>query len=349
VVDAFFAIQDEILTIKEQYTENNQSAFDIPELKDKLQQYNREALRKKSEDLIKISELRYRRLFEAAREGILILDAETGQIVDVNPFLIELLGYSREEFLGKKLWEIGPFKDVLASKESFTELQKKKYIRYEDLPLQKNDGKLINVEFISTVYEVDNKKVIQCDIRDITERKILEEALAQLAYHDSLTGLPNRVLFNDLYKMALARAKRDNKKIGVMVLDIDYFKTVNDTLGHAAGDDVLKDFSSILLSTLRQTDTVMRSGGDEFVIMMTDVIEPESIINVAQRVIEATRKPIMFHNQEVKITASVGISSYPEDGEEIETLLKHADIAMYHTKANGRDNYARYIPEWVTQ
>jgi putative two-component system response regulator len=344
VVDAFFAIQDEILTIKKQYSDDNQQAFDIPELKALLQQYNREELHKKTKDLIKASELRYRRLFEAAREGILILDAETGQIVDVNPFLIEMLGYSKEEFLGKKLWEIGLFKDIVASKQSFAELQSKKYVRYEDLPLERNDGKLINVEFISIVYDVDNKKVIQCNIRDITERKILENALAQLAYHDPLTGLPNRVLFNDRYSMALARAKRYHKKISLMVLDIDYFKNVNDTLGHAAGDEVLKDFSDKLLSILRKVDTVMRSGGDEFVIMITDVVEPEHIVNVAQKVLETTKKPFMFHDHEVRITASIGISSYPEDGEDIEMLLKCADIAMYHIKETGRDNYTRYVP-----
>ena len=519
VVDAFFAIQDEILTIQKQYGEDNQQAFDIPELKALLQQYNQEELRKKTKDLVKASELRYRRLFETAREGVLILDAQTGQIVDVNPFLIEMLGYSKEEFLGKKLWEIGLFKDVVASKQSFAELQSKKYIRYEDLPLQRNDGKPINVEFISIVYDVDNKEVIQCNIRDITDRKIVEEALAQaaekdsavsilssklftsisiadisemilesaerftrstygfvgyidpetgyiispamtrgiwkstqikdetniikrfeglwgwvlnnrqplltntpagdprfaettpgripihnflsapaligtelvgqvvlansnrdynqqdlgfierlatlyaiaiqhqrteekirnLAYHDPLTGLPNRVLFNDRYTMALARAKRYNKKIGLMVLDIDHFKNINDTLGHAAGDEVLKDFSGILLSILRQTDTVMRSGGDEFVIMMTDVVELENVDNVAQKVLEATRKPFMFHDHEVRITASIGISGYPEDGEDIEMLLKCADRAMYHIKETGRDDFTRYVPGMETK
>ncbi len=309
-----------------------------------LKEKESEVERKQSEDSTNASELRYRRLFEAAREGILILDAETGQIVDVNPFLIEMLGYSKEELLGKKLWEIGAFKDILASKESFAELQSKKYIRYEDLPLEKNDGKLINVEFISTVYYVDNKKVIQCNIRDITDRKKLEEALRQLAYHDPLTGLPNRVLFTDRYTMALAGARRYQKKIGLMVLDIDHFKNVNDTLGHAAGDDVLKVFSGILLDTLRQTDTVMRSGGDEFVIMITDLVQPELLAAVAQRVLEATRKPLMFHDHEVKITASIGISYYPENGEDIEMLLKCADIAMYHIKETERDNYAYYIP-----
>ncbi len=117
------------------------------------------------------SETRYRRLFETAQDGILILDAETGQISDVNPFLIEMLGYSYEDFLGKKLWEIGPFKNIEASKITFSELQSKGYVRFEDLPLETKDGRLIAVEFVSNVYLVNRHKVIQCNIRDITERK----------------------------------------------------------------------------------------------------------------------------------------------------------------------------------
>jgi diguanylate cyclase (GGDEF)-like protein len=134
-----------------------------------------------------------------------------------------------------------------------------------------------------------------------------------------------------------------------MVLDIDHFKNINDTLGHGAGDEVLKNFSGKLLRILRKTDTVMRSGGDEFVIMITDVVEPENISTVAQKVLEATRKPFMFHGHEVRITASIGISNYPEDGENVEMLLKCADIAMYHIKKTGRDNYTRYVPGMETQ
>ena len=128
-------------------------------------------LHKEVEAVSHASETRYRRLFEAAQDGILILDAETGQIVDVNPFLITMLGYSHEQFLGKKIWEIGLFKDIVANKDNFEELQRKESIRYENLPLQTADGRNIAVEFVSNVYIVDNKKVIQCNIRDITDRK----------------------------------------------------------------------------------------------------------------------------------------------------------------------------------
>jgi len=132
---------------------------------------------KQTEEALKSSEKRYRRLFEAAQDGILILDAETGQISDVNPFLVEMLGYSHEDFMGKTLWEIGAFKDIEASKAAFLELQSKGYVRYNDLPLETKDGRPMAVEFVSNVYLVNHHKVIQCNIRDITERKLIAEAL----------------------------------------------------------------------------------------------------------------------------------------------------------------------------
>ena len=128
---------------------------------------------------LQVSEIRYRRLFETAQDGILILDADTGQIADVNPFLINMLGYSHAELLGKQLWEIGPFKDITAARAAFSELQSKNYIRYEDLPLEARDGRRLNVEFVSNVYQVEQQRVIQCNIRDITVRQRAEAALSQ--------------------------------------------------------------------------------------------------------------------------------------------------------------------------
>ena len=139
--------------------------------------------RRQMEIALQESESRYRRLFEAAKDGILILDADTGNITDVNPFLINILGYSFEEFFGKKLWEIGLFKDIVASKDAFLDLQTRGYVRYEDLPLKTKDGRSIDFEFVSNVSLVDNKKVIQCNIRDITERKRIEEELKKYREH----------------------------------------------------------------------------------------------------------------------------------------------------------------------
>lgn len=137
----------------------------------------KETGRRQGDEALKISEIRYRRLFETAQDGILLLDADTGQILDVNPFLLKMLEYSHKDFLGKKLWEIGPFKDIAASRLSFSELQTNGYVRYEHLPLETKDGRLIDVEFVSNVYLVDKEKIIQCNIRDISLRKQAEEKL----------------------------------------------------------------------------------------------------------------------------------------------------------------------------
>ncbi|MDD5675588.1 MAG: response regulator, partial [Chitinivibrionales bacterium] len=160
---------------------------------------NEIAEHKRSENALSVSEVRYRRLFESAKDGILILDVGTGMVVDVNPFLIEILGYSHEQFIGKEIWQLGFFKDIFANQEKFLELQQKEYIRYDDLPLETIDGRRINVEFVSNVYLADNKKVVQCNIRENTERKKAEELVkSQLAelqrWHNATLGRETRVL-----------------------------------------------------------------------------------------------------------------------------------------------------------
>jgi diguanylate cyclase (GGDEF)-like protein/PAS domain S-box-containing protein len=300
--------------------------------------------RKRMEQEKASSELRYRRLFETAQDGILILNAETGRITDVNPFLIDMLGYPEDELLGKRLWEIGAFIDAKKSQEAYRKLQNNNYIRYEDLPLETKNGKRMEVEFVSNVYLVDNERVIQCNIRDISARKRLERNLAFEAYHDALTGLPNRTLLTDHYALAVAGARRHHKKLGIMMLDIDHFKSINDALGHPYGDQLLKEFGKRLSGVARKTDTASRLGGDEFMLLLTEAADTESIAIVAQRILEQVRKPFILNNDEISITASVGISIYPDDGEDLDSLMKYADTAMYQAKQNGGNNYLRYKP-----
>ena len=300
--------------------------------------------RRRTEQEKAASELRYRRLFESAQDGILILDAGTGQIVDVNPFLIDMLGYSKDEFLGKRLWDIGAFVDARKSRRAYEALQKNDYIRYEDLPLETKTGQRMEVEFVSNAYLVDGERVIQCNIRDISERKQLERNLAFTATHDSLTGLPNRTLFNDHFTLALAGARRYGKKLAIMVLDIDHFKDINDTLGHQYGDQLLREFGNRLSGAVRKADTVARIGGDEFALLVTEMAGTENTAGIARKVLENAAKPFMLTDHEVTITASIGISSCPDDGEDIETLIKYADTAMYQAKNNGRNHYLRYEP-----
>jgi diguanylate cyclase (GGDEF)-like protein len=176
------------------------------------------------------------------------------------------------------------------------------------------------------------------------ERKKAEDIINTLAYHDSLTGLPSRTLFNDRFAMAMADSKRNDKKTAVIILDLDHFKNVNDNFGHDVGDDLLKEVSGRLTSILRQTDTVCRIGGDEFALLISDASAREMIEEVAQRILAAIGKPFSLHGVKAWISASLGIAFYPEDGENLETLIKHADIAMYEVKKVGRNNYLYYQP-----
>ncbi|MGA2367537.1 MAG: sensor domain-containing diguanylate cyclase [Dehalococcoidia bacterium] len=299
--------------------------------------------RNKAEKELKASEVKYRRLFETALDGILILDGNTGKIKDVNPYLIRMLGYSNEEILGKRLWELGAFKDVGRSKEAYKELQSKEYIRYENLPLETKDGRLFAVEFVSNVYTVDHTRVIQCNIRDITEKEQLKQKLQEMATHDALTGLPNRLMLNDRFSVALAQAKREKKRVSIMTLDLDKFKMVNDTLGHAKGDRLLVESAARLARSLRQTDSIARLGGDEFVVLLTEVERKGDTVKVAQKILDEFRRPFNFEEHELNITTSIGIALFPEDGNDLEALLISSDRAMYRVKENGGNDY-RFSP-----
>ena len=295
---------------------------------------------------IKTSELRYRRLFEAAQDGILLLDAETGAITDVNPFLIKMLGYTREEFVEKKLWEVGAFQDIEASQEAFEALQKNEYIRYEDLPLRAKDGQLIQVEFVSNVYLVGGEKVIQCNIRDITERVQAQNALLksqallrELSVRDHLTGLFNRRYMEETLERELLRAIRKGLSLGILMMDVDDFKQFNDNFGHAAGDAVLREMGALLLGHFRGEDIACRYGGDEFIIVLLDASR-EIARERAERLCDHARHlNIQFEGQTLNtVTFSVGVAVFPENGATSANILKAADAALYRAKHEGRDH-----------
>ena len=282
--------------------------------------------RRQTEEALEASEISYRRLFEAAQDGILILDADTGRISDVNPFLIEMLGYSHEDLLGKKLWEIGAFNDIEASEAAFSELQSKGYVRYNDLPLETKDGRLIAVEFVSNVYIVNHHKVIQCNIRDITQRKQAEEQLRYLSLHDPLTGLYNRVYF--LEEMQRLKSGRFDP-VGIMIGDVDGLKLVNDTLGHTMGDTVLVTAANIIQECFRESDVVSRVGGDEFAVLL-----PNTERNVVESACRRIRNAVSSHNvSNLQLPLSISLGFAVAGGKSgMKELYREADTQMYREK-----------------
>ena len=287
---------------------------------------------KRAEEALQASEVRYRRLFETAQDGILILDADTGEIDDVNPFLINMLGYVREEMLRKKLWELGAFKDIEASKAAFTELQRAGYVRYEDLPLMTRDGRDIAVEFVSNVYLIDHHKVIQCNIRDITERKRLEEKLQSMSLVDDLTGLYNRRGFFALSQQQLKMAERTKQKVLLFFADLDNMKQINDTVGHQEGDNALVDITAVLKETFRKSDIISRVGGDEFAVLAIDTTdETEAVLaNRLQGALEACNR---LRTGKHSLSLSTGVARFdPETPSSLDELMTRADRLMYEQK-----------------
>jgi len=495
------------------------------------QSYDTDTLNNSASDALLVSESRYRRLFETAQDGILLLNADTAQIEDVNPFLIKMLGYSHTECLGKKLWEVGPFADIAQSKEMFVELQAKGYARYDDLPLKTKAGTKIQVEFVSNSYECGGIKVIQCNIRDITERKVadakiqrhihLYAALSQcnkaivysaneeelflqvcraavqfggmntaiiglidretlrvlpvasfgngtldlkdfkisasannrygrgpigtairenrpfwcqdfmndpitipwqkrgkkagwgasaslplhqknvvigafvlysdevnafdeaacnlliematdisfaldnfaresqrklaaneiehLAFYDPLTSLPNRRLLHDRLQQALTASARHNNHGAVLFIDLDNFKTLNDTMGHNIGDLLLVEAASRLQNCAREGDTVSRLGGDEFVVILEELsdIPSQAAIQaeaVGNKILSSIRLPFSLQGYEYHCSTSIGISLFRNHETTEGDLLQRTDTAMYQAKNAGRNTLRFYDP-----
>jgi diguanylate cyclase (GGDEF)-like protein len=241
--------------------------------------------------------------------------------------------------LGNKQWDIPKLRELL---ETILP-QKTTFDKYEVEHDFATIGKrimLLNARQIQR--GMGKERIILLAIEDITERKHSEEKIRQMAFHDSLTGLPNRKLFSDRLGIALNYAKRNKKKLGIVMLDLDNFKNVNDTLGHDAGDILIKAAAERLRGTLRKGDTVARFGGDEFVLIFPNLKVIEDVIPVAQKIVDRFDTPFLIDTHQLVVTTSIGIAVYPDDGIDEEVLLKNADIAMYQAKQAGRARYQLY-------
>jgi diguanylate cyclase (GGDEF)-like protein/PAS domain S-box-containing protein len=303
-------------------------------------------LQLQAEAQLRESEERFRVAFSQAAVGLAHV-APDGRWLMVNRKLCQILGYSQPELLGMTGREITHPDDLLAEENrarqhrnrALSEKSREKRYRHKD-------GHYIWVNFTSSpVRDADGQpKYYSVVVEDISRRKRVEDQLQHLANHDALTSLPNRSLLQDRLSQAVAYANRLGKSMAVMVIDLDRFKNLNDSLGHHAGDQILIEISRRLSSMLLDGDTVGRLGGDEFVFVLADSAE-DDVTMLAQQTLEMVSQPMMIESHDFYPSCSIGISLYPKDGQDGQTLLKNADTAMYRAKEAGRNTFQFYASE----
>ncbi len=300
---------------------------------------------KKAFQTLAESEKKYRSLYQTMKEGMALhrvnLD-ENGAIssftvIDANPSCAAMFDGNLDNIIGRDSFAL--FGDTFRNffLERLEVFEHGGSLSFE-MSLPDKDY-FYNVQIFSP-----DHGLIATLFEDITESRKAEQQIQQMAYFDTLTKLPNRALFHDRINQALAQAKRDNTSMAVLFLDLDHFKNVNDTLGHSAGDQLLIEASHRLSSHIRSSDTLARMGGDEFVVVITHLGEQLNATYVAQKLIDSIQAPFQIKGNELYVSASIGIALFPDDGTNAETLIKHADMAMYFSKESGRNTYNFFSP-----
>jgi len=284
-------------------------------------------------------------IIDTVREPLIVLDQEL-RVVSVSRSFYGVFKVKPEETVGQLIYDLGNKQwDIPKLRELLETIlpQKAFFDNYEVVHDFATIGRrimLLNARQIER--GIGKAQIILLAIEDITTRKEMEEKIKRLAYHDSLTGLPNRMLLSDRLNMAKILSDRNRKKLALMMLDIDKFKEINDTLGHHIGDLLLQVVAEKLTGILRKEDTVARFGGDEFVLVLPDQKDVQTALNVARKIIDAFRDTVVLEGRALIITSSIGISIYPDHGQDIDTVLKNADSAMYRAKQAGRNQYRLY-------
>ncbi len=301
--------------------------------------------RKSMEEALRASERRLNAILNSIPDIAWMKDKK-GHFILVNEAFAASSGKKPGELIGKTDFDVWPRDLAQKYRVDDKDVMNSQAQKRVEEQLAAADGTFRWVETIKTPVQNEAGSVVGTVgiARDITRRKRMEEEIRHMAQHDALTGLPNRRLFLDILHVELAQARRHRDKRAVLFLDLDRFKEVNDTLGHEAGDRLLQHVSARLSQTVRESDTVARIGGDEFNMVLADLGRSEDASEIARKIVDSIREPIQLNGHELHMTTSVGISIYPDDSEEIETLLRYADIAMYHAKENGRNTFRFYNP-----
>lgn len=283
----------------------------------------------------------YRVLFEGNPHPMWIFDTETLQFLAVNEAAVARYGYTATEFRGMTLRDIRPMDEVEAVERVIANARNSDPVMVSG-PWTHilRDGKRIQVEVSSHAIQFEGRRARFSLVQDVTERQELHHRLVHQAHHDMLTGLPNRALLLDRMEQALASAARRGKKAAVICLDLDRFKQINDTYGHTVGDLCLKQVAERLKSRLRAEDTVARSGGEEFTVVVGDLVSADDATRVVNDLLVALRKPLVADQYPIDVTASFGIAMYPDHGVDAGELWRNADGAMYRVKRSGGNDYA---------
>lgn len=284
---------------------------------------------------------RLKSIYRHSHDAIFIFDPSDGTLVDFNPRAAEFLNVPAEQLKNVQLFELHDEEEAYL-RPLVDDVMDSEQGRSLKLKYRTGDGRTIPAEVSASRIELDDGGLLLCIARDISEREDAAERIQHLAYHDTLTNLPNRTLLTDRINRALARTRRTGKNGALLFLDLDKFKRINDSLGHSVGDELLKELARRLRLTLREEDTVARLGGDEFVVLLEGLDQRhEHAISKASEIAAKIRavfsEEFHLHGHELYVTSSIGIVTFPHDGETVEALLRHADTAMYHAKGAGRD------------
>jgi len=302
--------------------------------------------RKLAENKLVEAESKYRNLVENALVGVYLV--QNNSIIYANPYVERLFGYSKEELYTMNILELLTDEDKARVISEIGVLKNNLFDKTYEYRIIKKDGSIIIIETHAKTFNSNGGNARIGTIVDITHIRKAEEEIKYMAYHDALTGLPNRYQFNDYLNQTIAGFRNTSNKIGLMFIDLDRFKIINDTMGHNVGDIILQKVSQKLLNYISRDEILSRYGGDEFILILKNT-DLEKSSNLAQRILNEFSNPISINDQELFITASIGISLYPDDGDDTNTLVKNADAAMYLAKYSGKNNFKFFSSDLNTE
>jgi diguanylate cyclase (GGDEF)-like protein/PAS domain S-box-containing protein len=305
---------------------------------------------RRAEALLQSSEERFEKIFQASPDAIVISRLEDGRYLEVNQRWLELFGYSREEIVGHTSIELGIWADPAERPRFVEQIVAHGAVQGFETRFCKKSGAIINAVVSADVIDIDGEAYLIVPILDITDRKRAEERIQQLATRDALTGLPNRLLLNDRLTLGISQAQRRGGSLALLFIDLDRFKYINDSLGHVIGDAFLKFVAERLSGVMRQGDTLARIGGDEFVVLLENIVDMEdSAGQVARKILGSFAEPFSVDGHMLSCSCSIGIAVYPSDATDPQTLIRDADTAMYHVKESGRGSYRYFSGEMNTR